>query len=420
MSNVVIHAEGLGKRYRIDAQQERYKTFQDTVVRTITMPARVTRRLLRRDPLRAAKPDFWALKDVSFDIREGDVVGIIGRNGAGKSTLLKILSRITEPTEGSAIIHGRVGALLEVGTGFHPELSGRENIYLNGSILGMSRHEIERKLDEIIDFAGTEKFIDTPVKRYSSGMSLRLGFAVAAHLEPDVLIVDEVLAVGDMEFQKKCLGKMQEVAGQGRTVLFVSHNLAAVKNLCTRGFVLNSGSIVFDGSVGQALQMYQGMLEAPPDTNSNKRFQVSNIRINNELNQPVDFAQPVEVECWLQTQVHLHAYRLACAIEDAERQLIVNIRVDQDRTTEFSAPGRYRLRFKLPPLWLVPGVYSLYFKFLPVTEGVEKTYFSEQVPLDVVSSADVSNFRALLYPRYELDVEAMSHVSLELQDDEVR
>jgi lipopolysaccharide transport system ATP-binding protein len=200
----------------------------------------------------------WALRDVSFDVRRGEVVAFIGRNGAGKSTLLKILSRITAPTAGRAVLRGRVGSLLEVGTGFHPELTGRENIYLNGAILGMSRAEIDRKFDEIVDFSGVEKFIDTPVKRYSTGMGVRLGFAVAAHLEPEVLIVDEVLAVGDAEFQTKCLGKMGSVARGGRTVLFVSHNMAAVRTLCSRALLLEEGRAVRDGPAADVVQQYSG------------------------------------------------------------------------------------------------------------------------------------------------------------------
>jgi len=202
--------------------------------------------------------EFWALKDVNFEIKQGDRVGIIGRNGAGKSTLLKILSRITEPTSGRVTIMGRVASLLEVGTGFHPELTGRENIFLNGAILGMSRVEIKKKFDEIVDFAEIEKFLDTQVKRYSSGMYVRLAFAVAAHLEPEILIVDEVLAVGDAQFQKKCLGKMESVGREGRTVLFVSHNMAAIKALCSTGIMLNKGQIIFQGEVGEGVDQYLG------------------------------------------------------------------------------------------------------------------------------------------------------------------
>jgi lipopolysaccharide transport system ATP-binding protein len=256
MSNLAIRVENLGKLYRIGSKQQSYYTLRDALVDAVMTPMRRVRGLLRGESAADLHEEIWALKDVSFEVKHGEVVGIIGRNGAGKSTLLKVLSRITEPTTGCADVYGRIGALLEVGTGFHPELTGRENIYLNGAILGMSRAEINRKFDEIVDFAGVEKFIDTPVKHYSSGMGLRLGFAVAAHLEPEILIVDEVLAVGDAEFQKKCLGKMSSVAGEGRTVLFVSHNMAAVQSLCKRAILLDRGSVLRDGEVARIVDEY--------------------------------------------------------------------------------------------------------------------------------------------------------------------
>ncbi|MFZ5495240.1 MAG: ABC transporter ATP-binding protein [Verrucomicrobiota bacterium] len=259
MSQPVIRVEGLGKRYFI-GHQMRHDTLRDRL-------AHGARGLLRRwrnpGDLPAVE-EFWALRDVSFEVNEGDVVGIIGRNGAGKSTLLKILSRITEPTTGRATIRGRVASLLEVGTGFHPELTGRENIFLNGAILGMSRAEITRKFDEIVAFAEVERFLDTPVKHYSSGMYVRLAFAVAAHLEPEILIVDEVLAVGDAAFQKKCLGKMKDVTTQGRTVFFVSHNLGQVRALCNRAILLRSGRLECAGPVQATLARYQS--EQSPDT----------------------------------------------------------------------------------------------------------------------------------------------------------
>lgn len=238
MSNYAIRVQGLGKQYTIGAYQGRYKSLRDSLMRSFTEPLR---RIGGKNGAGQADRTIWALKDVSFDIEHGEVVGIIGRNGAGKSTLLKLLARITEPTEGEIRMRGRVGSLLEVGTGFHPELTGRENIFLNGAILGMSRAEIGRKFDEIVDFAEIEKFIDTPAKHYSSGMYMRLAFAVAAHLEPEILLVDEVLAVGDAQFQKKCLGKMGDVAKEGRTVLFVSHNMGAIENLCPHSLLLEGG-----------------------------------------------------------------------------------------------------------------------------------------------------------------------------------
>ena len=252
MSNPIIEVENLSKLYQIGAK-EAYGSLRDEIMQAITSPFK--RRSL--SALRHAHCDeIWALKDVSFSVNEGEVVGIIGRNGAGKSTLLKILSKITEPTSGRIIMKGRVVSLLEVGTGFHPELTGRENIFLNGALLGMTNAEIRKKFDEIVAFSEIEKFLDTPVKRYSSGMYVRLAFAVAAHLEPEILVVDEVLAVGDAQFQKKCMGKMGEVAKGGRTVLFVSHNMAAIKNLCNRAILLGAGELLYNGGVNETVDCY--------------------------------------------------------------------------------------------------------------------------------------------------------------------
>jgi homopolymeric O-antigen transport system ATP-binding protein len=259
MSDIAIQVVALSKLYRIGVRQERYYTLRDTLTEAVARPFQKLAFLFSRNGAGSRTPgasSIWALKDVSFEVKPGEVVGIIGRNGAGKSTLLKILSRITEPTEGRAKIRGRVASLLEVGTGFHPELTGRENIYLNGAILGMKRADIDRKFDEIVAFAEVEQFIDTPVKHYSSGMYLRLAFAVAAHLEPEILIVDEVLAVGDAAFQKKCLEKMGHVAKKGRTVLFVSHNLGAVIRLCDRCIWLNEGRVERDGVPSAIVNAY--------------------------------------------------------------------------------------------------------------------------------------------------------------------
>ncbi|MBC7243045.1 MAG: ABC transporter ATP-binding protein, partial [Anaerolineae bacterium] len=270
MSDIAIRVENLSKLYRIGtAGRPRYETLYDKIADAGgRLLDRLRRPLVTRSAIHIPQSEIgnpqsdyiWALKDVSFEVKRGEVVGIIGRNGAGKSTLLKILSRITEPTEGRAYVYGRVGSLLEVGTGFHPELTGRENIYLNGAILGMRKVEIDRKFDEIVTFAEIEKFIDTPVKFYSSGMYVRLAFAVAAHLDPEILLVDEVLAVGDAAFQKKCLGKMGEVAGEGRTVLFVSHNMAAVESLCRRAFLLSQGQVANVGEVHSVVAEYLEMI----------------------------------------------------------------------------------------------------------------------------------------------------------------
>lgn len=259
MTLPAISVQGLGKRYRISHEIETapYRTLRDSLAGLVASPWRRW-----RSPAAARCQEFWALKDVEFEVQPGEVVGIIGRNGAGKSTLLKILSRIIRPTTGGADIHGRVGSLLEVGTGFHPELSGRENIYMSGAILGMSRREIAANFEAIVEFAEVEAFLDTPVKRYSSGMQVRLAFAVAAHLQPEILIIDEVLAVGDAAFQHKCLGRMRDVSRSGRTVLFVSHNMGAVDALCDRGIVLSGGQVAFTGSPQDAIRQYFRELDA--------------------------------------------------------------------------------------------------------------------------------------------------------------
>lgn len=263
MTDLAITTHNLGKQYHIGARQKSYNRLSEQLLDAAAAPFRRAGRILRGDATGAAGLDqtMWALKDVSLQIRRGDVVGIIGRNGAGKSTLLKILSQITEPTTGYADVYGRIGSLLEVGTGFHPELTGRENIFLNGAILGMSRAEVKRKFDEIVAFAEIDEFIDTPVKHYSSGMYVRLAFSVAAHLETDTLLVDEVLAVGDVAFQRKCLGKMEDAASTGRTVLFVSHNMGLMQTLCQRGIFLEDGTVIADGDIGEAVNAYLRSLD---------------------------------------------------------------------------------------------------------------------------------------------------------------
>jgi lipopolysaccharide transport system ATP-binding protein len=300
MSDNAIRIDGLSKQYRIGSKQQGYKTLRDTLAETFVSPFRRAQKLLRGQAYGAAElgETIWALKDVSGEIKRGEVVGIIGPNGAGKTTLLKILSRITEPTEGQAEIHGGVVSLLEVGTGFHPELTGRENIYLNGAILGMKKAEIEQKFDEIVDFAEIEKFIYTPVKHYSSGMYVRLAFAVAAHLEPEILLVDEVLAVGDAAFQKKCLGKMGDVAKEGRTVLFVSHNMQAVRNLCTKVILLSDGCVEEMGDTGRVVSSYlRGIVrnssfeqnwEHPKIAPGNERIRLHRIGLQPKSEEPSD------------------------------------------------------------------------------------------------------------------------------------
>ena len=298
MSDTAIRVVGLGKQYRIGAMVNNYRTLRETLTEAIVAPIRT----LRTGSFYTEK--IWALKDVNFEVKQGQVLGVIGRNGAGKSTLLKILSRVTEPSSGYAEVYGRVGSLLEVGTGFHPELTGRENIYLNGAILGMKRTEIQNKFDEIVAFSEVDNFIDTPVKRYSSGMYLRLAFAVAAHLEPEILVVDEVLAVGDAEFQRKCLGKMSDVAQQGRTVLFVSHNMSAVLRLTEESLVIEKGSLLMRAPTQQAVDYYlsQGMSqegqrswsEEEISRGAAKPFRPVAIRMLNPAGKVVDAVRSVE------------------------------------------------------------------------------------------------------------------------------
>lgn len=304
MAETVISVKGLGKRYRVGTREVFSDSLFHAGMQLLTAPFKNFKRL--SDLTRFDKDDssvFWALKDIDFELEEGQVLGIIGHNGAGKSTLLKILSRITEPTLGEVRLKGRVASLLEVGTGFHPDLTGRENVFMNGTILGMTKKEIDRKFDEIVNFSGVEQHIDTPVKFYSSGMKVRLGFAVAAHLEPEILIVDEVLSVGDIGFQRKCIGKMSEVAGSGRTVLFVSHNMAAVENLCTSALLLDHGKTFYLGSVHETVQKYislfrpqtqDGFLGEQVDRAGNGKVLIEAFWLENSSNLVVDLVKTGE------------------------------------------------------------------------------------------------------------------------------
>jgi lipopolysaccharide transport system ATP-binding protein len=337
MSEAIIVVEDLSKRYAIDhdlgAQggYKRYTALRDVIgqkVRNFTHKALAAARV-RRPSRTRVREEFWALKDLNFEVKRGEVIGIIGRNGAGKSTLLKIMSRITEPTLGRVILRGRVASLLEVGTGFHPELTGRENIYLNGAILGMSRAEIRKKFDEIVDFASVEKFLDTPVKRYSSGMYVRLAFAVAAHLEPEILLVDEVLAVGDAEFQKKCLGKIDEVSRQeGRTVLLVSHNLAAIAEMADRALLLDAGSVRVDGSVAEAISTYlAGVARKSGYSSPNLRTSSPHIAqvevATSDPNAVHRFGEPLEIKFWIRHPIPMRNSSFCFQIVNSQSQIPV-------------------------------------------------------------------------------------------------
>jgi lipopolysaccharide transport system ATP-binding protein len=323
MSDVAIRVENLSKQYRIGGPQARYQTLRDTVMDVAVAPIQRLRRLVQPA---STENTIWALKDVSLEVKRGEVLGIIGPNGAGKTTLLKILSRITEPTEGYAEIYGRVGSLLEVGTGFHPELTGRENIYLSGAILGMKRAEIDEKFDEIVQFADIETFLDTPAKRYSSGMYVRLAFAVAAHLEPEVLLVDEVLAVGDAAFQEKCLGKMHDVAKEGRTVLFVSHNMAAIEHLCTSALLLQAGELLLRADARRVVRRYMAETSAGRASSSSASLPAANHRYGVSV-------ERVDV-CLVPGQVD-QSVTLRCEIDVASERPVRNIGVGMSLRTPY-------------------------------------------------------------------------------------
>jgi lipopolysaccharide transport system ATP-binding protein len=358
----VIKIENLGKKYILNHRvQEKYVALRDVLTekaKSIVRP--------RKAHFHSEREEFWALKDISFEVNRGDRVGIIGRNGAGKSTLLKILSQITEPTTGRAVINGNVVSLLEVGTGFHPELTGRENIFLNGAILGMNKKEIEKKFDEIVAFSEVEKFLDTPVKRYSSGMYVKLAFAVAAHLEPDVLIVDEVLAVGDMAFQKKCLGKMEEVSGQGRTVLFVSHNMQAVQKLCKTGILLKQGSIIANGGIDSVVNKYletndvsQAVYDLPVQENSKEiqgyatRIQIEDVNGNLLSEVPIGKRWQVRVFFTLNKNVeHFIVAMGLCNSLDAPVRTIYS-------TPGLRPAGNYEAVFTSDNILMAADIYSI-------------------------------------------------------------
>jgi lipopolysaccharide transport system ATP-binding protein len=369
MSDIVIFAENLSKRYLIGHQsthREGYRALRDIIGREARNFVRKAadlacgRQIVQGDEVE----ELWALKDVSFEVKQGEIIGIIGHNGAGKTTLLKILSRITEPTKGRVRLRGRVGSLLEVGTGFHPELTGRENIFLNGAILGMSRREIARKFDEIVAFAGVEKFLDTPVKRYSSGMYVRLAFAVAAHLEPEILVIDEVLAVGDMEFQRKCLGKMSDVARAGRTVLFVSHNPIALRTLCRHGIVLRNGMATPKQDIMSALDRYSAEFESAVTCSWKRSATMASPTISFEsIAVRLDGAQPhlrLECSCVIISPRAGRPVMIAVDVKDANSFPIMQA-VPRHEPFIGGAPGRHHvdLSIDLPPL--VPGIYSLDF-----------------------------------------------------------
>ena len=426
MSYLALRVENLSKQYHIGRRLDKNRTLRDTLADGFTAPFRRAARLMRGNATGAAEWDdtIWALQDICFEVERGEAMGVIGRNGAGKSTLLKVLSRITEPTEGYAEIRGRVGSLLEVGTGFHPELTGRENIYLNGAILGMKRAEIDRKFDEIVAFAEVEKFIDTPVKHYSSGMRLRLGFAVAAHLELEILLVDEVLAVGDAAFQKKCLGKMNQVAQEGRTVLLVSHDMGAITKLCERALWLEDGQIELDGPAHDVVTSYlvsgaEGQAtwtnqEVEPD----REVQLRSVRLLSANDQPtaiVDFDTPFKIEIVYDVLESVRDLSITYHLFDSRGNLVFeSINTDmpewKGRVVE---PGRYTSTCKVYQCLLRPGRY-----FVSIVSFVE--YIKTIEHQDSVVVFDVSEVgyrlnpgrRGIVSPVFEWEIERTDGISV--------
>lgn len=372
MSNLAIRIDGIGKRYRLGMLEERPETLAGTAFNVLKAPLRSYRNLRKLSTFDDGDGDdvLWALRDVSFDVKHGEVVGLIGRNGAGKSTLLKVLARITEPTTGCIELFGRVASLLEVGTGFHPDLTGRENVYLNGTILGMTKAEIDQKFDEIVAFSEIEQFIDTPVKRYSSGMKVRLAFSVAAHLEPEILLVDEVLAVGDVAFQKKCLGKMDDVAGEGRTVIFVSHHMNMIQALCKRGIVMQKGKVVYDGEVDSAIKTYLREMEnggnnSPfvdnPNRKGNRAVQLTGARVldgQGLTTESLVAGEPVTFEFDYENVAGASSAYIGFSIFDSIGVAVANL---QFKLTDFEASLDERGVFAchVPRMPLIPGSYRI-------------------------------------------------------------
>jgi ABC-type polysaccharide/polyol phosphate transport system ATPase subunit len=383
MTDVAIRCEGLAKQYRI-GERESYKALRDVLTDAFASPFRRFRSALRRSSNgsgSAEKPTIWALNNVSFEIKRGEVVGIIGRNGAGKSTLLKILSRITEPTRGYAEITGRVGSLLEVGTGFHPELTGRENIFLNGAILGMRKSEIARKFDEIVAFAEVEDFIDTPVKRYSSGMYVRLAFAVAAHMDTEILLVDEVLAVGDLSFQKKCLGKIGDVAQKGRTVVLVSHNMASVESMCSHGLLLERGELALEGPISEVVQQYTKRIGSLGQSSGNRGpmgFDSIKLQFSGER---LGSWSACSIEAEFYTKTPLFRCFVNLVVDDLQDRHCIHLRTDYDGLFPDFSVGRFRIKVDLDSLNLEAGTYSAWFRL--VSEKSNVTIDSDRLPLRI-------------------------------------
>jgi len=373
-NNIAIRVENLGKQYRIGELQASYRTIREAIVDAVKSPFVRASSLLRGQAYGAAnlREEIWALRNVSFEVKEGEVLGIIGKNGAGKTTLLKILSRIAEPTEGKAEIHGRVRSLLEVGTGMHQELTGRENIFLNGAILGMRREEIKRKFEEIVEFSGIERFMDTPMKHYSSGMQVRLAFSIAAHLEPQILLIDEVLAVGDAAFQERCMNKMKDISTGGRTVLFISHNMAAISNLCSSAFLLQNGHLEFSGSAKETIDQYlhiahssmPGLLRDRTDRKGEGKVTFTNISIMNKTRRPVNsIACGEEVRIKLDyessMETSLSNASFSIAIYDVFGQHLILAENEMSGFRMAKIPSKGSVICSIPRVPITPGNYDL-------------------------------------------------------------
>lgn len=393
----IIEIKNIGKKYKITHQRGGYIALRDVLANIAKNPFRFLKNKAKEVTGMSTKEEFWALKNVNLNINKGDIVGIIGANGAGKSTLLKILTGITPPTEGEIIMRGRVASLLEVGTGFHPELTGRENVFLNGAIIGMTKKEIARKFDEIVAFAGIEKFLDTPVKYYSSGMYVRLAFSVAAHMEPDILLVDEVLAVGDAEFQKKCLGKMEEVTKtSGRTILFVSHNLVAIKKLCKKTVLLEKGSVKIFGDTEEVISKYLGAenmgAEISAVPSSSAKMQLTNVKIldkNGHLSNKIEMGQEFKIESILQIKSIVPNPQMSIVCTDIENNQIFFTSDSSEKygISKITQPGEYKVTFTLKPgnsVTLNEGVYCLYVQ--PETNGVDGYGERLSLQLHIVNS----------------------------------
>ena len=372
MSDVAIRVESLSKCYRVGTRESMPDTFAGALISWVHSPLTNFQRLRRLTSFDHNQTDedvLWALQDVSFEVKRGDVVGIIGRNGAGKSTLLKILSRITIPTKGRVDVFGQISSLLEVGTGFHPELTGRENIYMNGTLLGMTKTEIDRNFDAIVEFSGVARFIDTPVKRFSSGMQVRLAFSVAAHLQPEILIIDEVLAVGDLEFQRKCLGKMEDAAQHGRTVLFVSHNTGAVRRLCNRAIVLSEGRLVFDGNTENALEYYvqtvsqRQLRHIRIEPGAAKQVSIDEVIVRSQgkrEDDPIDISDAVEIEVRYRWKETVPGAGITVRIARDGVTLLNSWQTDTIRNEQTTQqPGDYTARITVPPHLFNAGRYSI-------------------------------------------------------------